>query len=95
MANSDILRPTLGQQIAALGTQVDTLQSQIRVQRESDYSRFETIQAELVALRDLLARAIAERNRAIADLARQTRGGDLRPGDLRRAKVSPSSRDAA
>ena len=70
MADSDTLLLALGEQIAALGTRLDALQSEIGVHRESDYSRLETIEAELVALRDLLARAIAERNRAIADLAR-------------------------
>jgi hypothetical protein len=72
MADSDTLLRTLGERIAALGTRLDTLESEIGVHRESDYRRFETIEAELVALRDLLARAIAERNRAVADLARQT-----------------------
>lgn len=77
MAGSDdSLLMTLSQRITALGTRLDTLQSEIRIHRESDYRRFETIEAELAAARDLLARAIAERNRAIADLARQTRGGD-------------------
>ena len=76
MADSDTLLLTLGHRLAALDRRLDTLQSEIGVHRESDSRRFATIEAELVALRDLLARAIAERNRAIADLARQTRGGD-------------------
>lgn len=83
MADSDTLLLTLGERIAALGTRLDNLQTEITDHRERDNNRFETIESELVALRDLVTRAIAERNRAIAALARQMRGGgDVYAGDF-------------